>query len=320
MPIRVFLSTSLLAATSVQGCCTPDDTTLSTPDPTETPTSTPAITPTPKQECNHLDEYLDGFIHSVEVASDGSFLVAVGGSLPGGSGEVVKTDPQLCVIYVIDDIGWPHSAREREIDGKVYTLITETGDGNILIYGPEYELLHTIHQLSDLSTLSYPNNADWITDDTILVTDRFQNKVLEMSLEGRIMWQYGGGGRLAGPHSGRRLTNGNTLIADSDNDRVLEVNSAGDTVWSHYGTLNWPRGVQRLNNGNTLIVSSYEGVAVEITPSGGTAWRSFIYNFPYETALAKDGSVIMSVIDDIVVAATDPSGGNYYTAGVYGPQ
>ena len=67
-------------------------------------------------------------------------------------------------------------------------------------------------------------------------------------------------------------------------------------------------------------MSSYEGVAVEITPSGGTAWRSFIYNFPYETALAKDGSVIMSVIDDIVVAATDPSGGNYYTAGVYGPQ
>lgn len=302
MLVRWFLTASILASASVQGCYVSDGNTSNTPAITETTISDP---PSTYQDCSPLEEYLDGFIHSVDVSSDGSFLVAIGGNVPGGSGKVVKTDPRLCVTTVLPDIVWPHSARERLVNGEVYTLVTETGAGNVLVFGPRSELLIIIHMLSDFSTLVYPNNAEWLTDTSVLVTDRFQNRIVELSLDGRILWQYGGEGKLAGPHSGKRLPSGNTLISDSDNDRVVEVNRSGDIVWSYSGTLNWPRGVQRLDNGNTLVVSSYEGVVVEVSPSGAVVWRSYIYNLPYEVSVGEDGSMLMSIIGDVVSVGSE---------------
>lgn len=293
----------------IMGC---SDASTEDAENTDTPTSTPAQTPAilAVPDCDPLSDYLNGFIHSVEASSDGSLLIAVGGQVVGLAGKVIRTDANQCVTDVVSSITWVHSARDRVIQGKRYTLVTETGDGLILLLDENYNTVSTVHALSDGSVLIYPNNADWITDDTVMVTDRDSNRVMEIALSGDILWQYGGEGVLLGPHSGRRLANGNTLISDSGNNRIVEVNRAGKTVWGYSGTLDWPRGVERLSNGNTLIVSSYEGVVLEVTSSGATVWKSPVYNLPYEAIVTKGGEVLMSVIDNVVAVGMEPDVNN----------
>lgn len=259
-----------------------------------------------QQECDSINEHLDGFVHSIEVASDGALLVAVGGRLIGGYGYIVRSDSNGCVTSVLNGIEWPHSARDRVINGNRITLVTETGKGRILLIDASDVVIGSISVLSDSTSMVYPNNADWLSDTSMLVTDRDTNRVIEMGLDGTIYWQYGGSDLLQGPHSARRLPTGNTLISDSENDRIIEVDQLGSMVWHYLGNLDWPRGVARKSNGNTVIVSSKEMKVKEVSPMNQVLWEYAFDSMPYETAFLADGSLLSTSYESIVHIPAQP--------------
>ena len=77
--------------------------------------------------------------------------------------------------------------------------------------------------------LNYPNEAQRPADGNTLITDRDNNRVIEIDATGTIVWSYTS---LLHPHNATRLPNGSTLICDSDHNRVIEVTLAGGIAWS----------------------------------------------------------------------------------------
>lgn len=123
---------------------------------------------------------------------------------------------------------------------------------------------------SDGSHLDRPHSAERLSNGDTLICDSNNQRVIEVSPWGRIVWRYGSGvagsgtGQLANPNSAVRLANGDTLICDSDNCRVLEVDKAGTVVQTFgktgivppNGTLSDIRVALRLGDGTTLIADT----------------------------------------------------------------
>lgn len=75
-----------------------------------------------------------------------------------------------------------------------------------------------------------------LSNGNILIADENNNRVIEVTRDHKIVWQYGTPNN---PHIisfaafASRLPDGNTLITDSGNSRVLEVTHAKQVVWSY---------------------------------------------------------------------------------------
>jgi hypothetical protein len=133
---------------------------------------------------------------------------------------------------------------------------------------------------TDANQLSDPWWAVRLASGNTLITDGAGgNRVIEVSHDGTITWQYGvvgesstALGRLVLPTSAERLANGNTLIADSGGNRIIEVNPAKAIVWSYAGTgtskLSSPHHATRLANGRTLITDNGNKRVIEVDGSG----------------------------------------------------
>lgn len=71
----------------------------------------------------------------------------------------------------------------------------------------------------------------------ILISDQFNNRILEVTSGGKIVFKYVTNtrpGSVAQPLPTRavRLANGNTLISDQFNDQVIEIDPSGNIVFS----------------------------------------------------------------------------------------
>ena len=116
----------------------------------------------------------------------------------------------------------------------------------------------------------------------VLIADQFNNRVIEVARDGRIVWHFGTGSPVAGaktvvaPNDAQRIPGGRTLIAGTgapagatgypaggaNDSRVLIVNKAGKIVWQYgkagvTGTganlLNTPVQATYLKGGRVLI-------------------------------------------------------------------
>jgi hypothetical protein len=117
----------------------------------------------------------------------------------------------------------------------------------------------------------------------ILVTDQVNERIIEITLEKKIVWQYGmtgtagcGFNQLNSPNSAELLPNGHILIADENNNRVIEVTRGKQIVWS-YGSctgteLNTVAFASRLPNGDTLITDSGNNRVIEVDSPGSIVW------------------------------------------------
>jgi len=145
------------------------------------------------------------------------------------------------------------------------------------------------------ASIAAPAHA--ITVDGLIV-DTGNHRVIEVTAEGAIVWQYGttgvagaGADQLSSPAGAQRLANGDTLIVDTGNHRVIAVRTSdydplkpgngftsGSIVWQ-YGTtgvpdtLVLPSCAQRLGNGDTLIVDGGQQRVIEVTAGGAVAWQ-----------------------------------------------
>jgi outer membrane protein assembly factor BamB len=124
------------------------------------------------------------------------------------------------------------------------------------------------------------------------------NRVMLISEDGHIMWQYGKAGvtgsgfdELNTPVQNTYLPNGDILITDQGNQRVIEVNHAKHIVWqqgmtgvagSKFNQLNNPNSAELLDNGHILIADESNNRVIEVDRSHRIVWR---YGSPKSTKL-----------------------------------
>lgn len=141
---------------------------------------------------------------------------------------------------------------------------------------------------SDLA-LSSPNSAERLANGDTLIADESNNRVIEVTTDGKILWQYP---KTLGPASlallnvagfASRLTNpmDHTLITDTSNNRVIEVVDSTFKISWEYSTANRnpnnpmpnPSCAVRLKSGNTLITDQFNHQVIEVTPESKVVWQ-----------------------------------------------
>jgi hypothetical protein len=211
---------------------------------------------------------------------------------------VIEVDAQGKVVWTYTgDLRFAHTARLTKA-GTI--LITDTSNDVVIQIDRAGDIVWTSEAwgggsgiLSDGSHLHYPNNAEELDNGNLLITDRNNDRVFEVTLDGQIVWKYD---QLVRPHNGHRLPNGNTLISDSESNLIIEVNPAGEIVWSFggAGALSWPRNGERLPNGNTLVTDSRGGRVLEVDPAGRTLWQVTGLALPFEAHRLDNGNTLVA--------------------------
>src|ERR1017187_7365789 len=79
--------------------------------------------------------------------------------------------------------------------------------------------------------LNTPAQSTWLPNAHVLITDQGNNRIIEVNLARKIVWQYPGSNtnatdQLSSPNSAELLENGHILIADENNSRAIEVTRA----------------------------------------------------------------------------------------------
>ena len=159
---------------------------------------------------------------------------------------------------------------------------------------------------ADANQLNSPNSAELLDNGHVLIADESNNRVIEVTRAGQIVWQYGDPNDttiLNAPAFASRLRNGNTLIPDSGNARVLEVDRHGNVVFNYDTNLEGGSGhvpvrAIRLENGNTIIsdqgthdvweINSKEKVVFRYGMTGVAGNGPDQLNGPYDAKVVGD--------------------------------
>jgi hypothetical protein len=128
--------------------------------------------------------------------------------------------------------------------------------------------------------LNTPVQSTWLPTAHVLITDQANNRIIEVNLQKKIVWQYPGSNtndadQLNGPNSAELLKNGHILIADQGNNRAIEV-TRGDIILRTFtigGTANTVAFASRLDNGDTLLTDAGNSRAVEVDANDNVVWQ-----------------------------------------------
>jgi hypothetical protein len=114
----------------------------------------------------------------------------------------------------------------------------------------------------------------------VLITDQGNNRIIEVTLAKKIVWQYPGSNKnpadqLNSPNSAELLENGHILIADENDNRAIEVTRADQIVatFTAHGTVNTVAFASRLGNGHTLLTDAGNSRAVEVDAHDNVVWQ-----------------------------------------------
>jgi hypothetical protein len=181
-----------------------------------------------------------------------------------------------------------------------FTLMTGTGtpagvipqapdgvvDNRVLLVDPFGRIVWQYGQFGQTGSgpnlLNTPVQSTWLPDAHVLITDQANNRIIEVNLAKKIVWQYPGSNtndsdQLNGPNSAELLENGHILIADQGNNRAIEV-TRGDKIVRTFtagGTANIVAFASRLKNGNTLLTDAGNSRAVEVDAHDNVVWQYY---------------------------------------------
>jgi hypothetical protein len=129
--------------------------------------------------------------------------------------------------------------------------------------------------------LNTPVQNTWLPNRHVLITDQANQRIIEVSKQKDIVWQYGttgvpgiGFNQLNNPNSAELLDNGHILIADENNNRAIEVDRNKNIVatFTAGGTVSGVAFASRLGNGDTLITDSNNSRIVEVDQNDNVVW------------------------------------------------
>lgn len=144
-------------------------------------------------------------------------------------------------------------------------------------------------------------DAKSLGNNTILVSDGEQGKVMELDWSGNVTWSISG---LHFPFEAVRLSSGDTLIADGT-AILKQFDSRGDIAWST-SLSNWASGVKRLP-ANNIIVAEYQGIEL-LRESGSVIWSYKSKNRFNSVEQLPDGFFLVSDGSEERVFTLSPDG------------
>jgi hypothetical protein len=133
---------------------------------------------------------------------------------------------------------------------------------------------------SQPNRLNTPVQCTWLPNTDVLITDQGNNRIIEVTMKKKIVWQYPGSNtnpsdQLNSPNSAELLENGHILIADENNNRAIEV-TRGDQIVATFSATNSVGAVafaSRLDNGDTLLTDAGNSRAVEVDVNDHIVWQ-----------------------------------------------
>jgi hypothetical protein len=144
---------------------------------------------------------------------------------------------------------------------------------------------------SNPNRLNTPVQCTWLPNTDVLITDQANNRIIEVTLDKKIVWQYPGSNtnpadQLNNPNSAELLENGHILIADENNNRAIEVSRADQILrtFTAHNTVSIVAFASRLENGNTLLTDSGNARAVEVDAHDNVVWQYDINTSPPSVA------------------------------------
>jgi co-chaperonin GroES (HSP10) len=165
--------------------------------------------------------------------------------------------------------------------------------------------------------------STWLPNAHVLITDQANNRIIEVNLAKKIVWQYPGSNmneadQLNGPNSAELLENGHILIADQGNNRAIEV-TRGDKIvrtFSAGDTVNTVAFASRLENGDTLLTDAGNSRAVEVDANDVVVWqyvtdtnaKSVPAPLPTRAVRLKNGDTLISDQFNNRVIRVSPAG------------
>ncbi len=161
-------------------------------------------------------------------------------------------------------------------------------DNRVILVNPQGHIIWQYGQFgvtgSGPDQLSTPVQCTFLPGSHVLITDQGNNRIIEVTMEKKIVWQYPGtnttpADQLNSPNSAELLDNGNILIADENNNRAIEVTRADQIVrtFTAGGTLGAVAFASRLSDGHTLLTDAGNSRAVEVDANDAVVWQ-FVTN------------------------------------------
>ncbi|MGA2280497.1 MAG: hypothetical protein ABSG80_09370 [Verrucomicrobiota bacterium] len=157
-------------------------------------------------------------------------------------------------------------------------------DNRVILVDPKGKIVWQYGQFGQTGSgpnlLNTPVQNTWLPNAHVLITDQANNRIIEVNLAKKIVWQYPGSNtneadQLNGPNSAELLENGHILIADQGNNRAIEV-TRGDHIVKTFtagGTANIVAFASRLKNGDTLLTDAGNSRAVEVDANDNVVWQ-----------------------------------------------
>jgi hypothetical protein len=172
--------------------------------------------------------------------------------------------------------GTPAGVIPQALDGAI--------DNRVILVDPSGRISWQYGQFgktgSGFNLLSTPVQCTWLPDTHVLITDQGNNRIIEVTLGKKIVWQYPGpntndADQLNSPNSAELLDNGHILIADENNNRAIEVTRADHIVrtFTAGGQLGAVAFASRLDNGHTLLTDAGNSRAVEVDANDNIVWQ-----------------------------------------------
>jgi plastocyanin len=157
--------------------------------------------------------------------------------------------------------------------------------------------------------LNIPVQCTFLPTYHILITDQGNNRVIEVTLNKDIVWQYPGSNSNASdqintPNSAELLANGNILIADESNNRAIEV-TRGDVIVHTFtagGTVSGCAFASRLSNGHTLLTDAGNARAVEVDANDNVVWEYVTTNSPMSIAAPQPTRALRLRNNDTIIS------------------
>lgn len=186
-------------------------------------------------------------------------------------------------------------------------------DNRVILVSPAGQIVWQYGQFgqtgSGFNLLSTPVQDTWLPNGHVLITDQGNNRIIEVNMQKKIVWQYPGSNtnasdQLNSPNSAELLANGHILISDENNNRAIEV-TRGDVIVNTYtagGTVGAVAFSSRLPNGDTLLTDAGSSRAVEVDENDNVVWQ-YITNLeplstpaplPTRAVRLKNGNTMIS--------------------------
>lgn len=162
---------------------------------------------------------------------------------------------------------------------------------------------------------SDPSCGIAVHTENILISDMYNDRVLEVDAAKNIVWQYENSNVLIDPNSAQRLANGNTLITGAFN--VIEADASGNVVWQYDlqdyeqirpGAVFYPERATRLQNGNTLISSVDSHEVIEVTLDKHLVWSFSQLSTPRHAVRLGNGNTLIADDGGYRVIEVDSAG------------